>query len=339
MRRRRVTDRATGDGPRRVADRISRRSTGSPDGTRRPDGRAEPTHRTRPASSRPRAARSTDGGLEVVVDGWRFEVDVEDAERAALRDARDHGGAAKGHATGRPRSVPSSRDGSCPWRSSPGDAVVAGQQLLAVEAMKMENELRAPRDGIVDGWPSAAGQTVELGDLAGRDSGDATPSRPDRRGRPTPPATAGARPLRAKALRAAPERRDPFETSSGIRDPRPLHARRRGRPRRGPRPRPARRVPVHPGRPADDVPEPLLDDAPVRRLRDRRGDEPPLPLPPRAGPDRAVGRLRPADPDGLRLGRPRGGGGGRPGRRADLQPGRHGASCSTACRSARSARR
>ena len=42
-----------------------------------------------------------------------------------------------------------------------------------------------------------------------------------------------------------------------------------------------RRVPVHARRPADDVPRPPLDDAPVRRLRRRRGVERALPLPAR----------------------------------------------------------
>ena len=45
-----------------------------------------------------------------------------------------------------------------------GDAVEAGQRLLSVEAMKMENELRAPRAGTVERIAVAAGQTVELGD-------------------------------------------------------------------------------------------------------------------------------------------------------------------------------
>ena len=116
----------------------------------------------------------------------------------------------------------------------------------------------------------------------------------------------------------------PVRDLVGHRRPRPVHAGRHRRARRGSRPRPTRRVPVHPRRPADDVPEPLLDDAPVRGLRDGRGDQPALPLPPRAGPDRAVGGLRPADPDGLRLRRARRGGRGRPGRRPDLEPGRHG---------------
>ena len=69
---------------------------------------------------------------------------------------------------------------------------------------------------------------------------------------------------------------------------------------------------------------PVLDDAPVRGLRHGGRDQRALPLPPDPGPDRPVGRLRPADPDGLRLGRPGGRGRGRPGRRPDLEPRGHG---------------
>jgi pyruvate carboxylase len=46
-----------------------------------------------------------------------------------------------------------------------GDAVAAGQQLLVVEAMKMQNELRAPREGIVDRVGVAVGSSIEIGDL------------------------------------------------------------------------------------------------------------------------------------------------------------------------------
>ena len=45
-----------------------------------------------------------------------------------------------------------------------GEDVEAGQQLLVVEAMKMENELRAPRAGTVERVAVGPGQTVELGD-------------------------------------------------------------------------------------------------------------------------------------------------------------------------------
>lgn len=42
----------------------------------------------------------------------------------------------------------------------PGAPVVAGQPLVILEAMKMENEIRAPFDGVVDSVPVAMGQTV-----------------------------------------------------------------------------------------------------------------------------------------------------------------------------------
>jgi biotin carboxyl carrier protein len=48
---------------------------------------------------------------------------------------------------------------------SAGDRVVVGQPLLVVEAMKMQNELRSPRDGIVVQLAVGPGQTIELGDL------------------------------------------------------------------------------------------------------------------------------------------------------------------------------
>jgi biotin carboxyl carrier protein len=47
----------------------------------------------------------------------------------------------------------------------PGDAVTAGQQLLVVEAMKMQNELKAPRDGVVERVVVGTRQTIEVGDL------------------------------------------------------------------------------------------------------------------------------------------------------------------------------
>jgi len=47
----------------------------------------------------------------------------------------------------------------------PGDRVTARQPLLVVEAMKMENELRASRDGVVADLHAAEGQSVEAGAL------------------------------------------------------------------------------------------------------------------------------------------------------------------------------
>ena len=47
----------------------------------------------------------------------------------------------------------------------PGDAVSARQSVVVVEAMKMENELRAARDGTVAEVHAREGQSVEAGAL------------------------------------------------------------------------------------------------------------------------------------------------------------------------------
>ena len=65
--------------------------------------------------------------------------------------------------------------------------------------------------------------------------------------------------------------------------------------------RPARRLSLHARGLPLDVPRPAVDDAPVRRLRHRRGDQRALPLPARARPDRALDRVRHAVADGPRL--------------------------------------
>ena len=103
--------------------------------------------------------------VEVVVQGWHFECLVEDADRAALR----------GRAS-RPRAAADSSGGPLEIRAIipgriaavsvvAGDPVLAGQSILVVEAMKMQNELRAPRDGRVTRVAVASGQTIEIGDL------------------------------------------------------------------------------------------------------------------------------------------------------------------------------
>jgi pyruvate carboxylase subunit B len=50
-------------------------------------------------------------------------------------------------------------------RGAPGDQVQEGQALLILEAMKMENEIRAPRDGLVKSVAVEAGHPVDKGAL------------------------------------------------------------------------------------------------------------------------------------------------------------------------------
>jgi biotin carboxyl carrier protein len=103
--------------------------------------------------------------VEIVVDGWRFEFDVEDAGRAALREraSRDRSARPGGGEPLEIRAIIPGRIASVAVTA--GDEVEMGQTLLAVEAMKMQNELRAPRAGVIARVAAAAGTTVELGDL------------------------------------------------------------------------------------------------------------------------------------------------------------------------------
>lgn len=103
--------------------------------------------------------------VEVVVDGWRFVVDVEPAERAALR-ARATRLRELGTGSGAPLEIRAIIPGRVAAIAvAVGDTVTAGQPLLVVEAMKMQNELRAARAGTVRQVAASAGATVEVGDL------------------------------------------------------------------------------------------------------------------------------------------------------------------------------
>jgi biotin carboxyl carrier protein len=112
----------------------------------------------------PRRAAAGVRRLEVVVDGWRFEVDVESEARARLRERATNvrGGAAKGGPV-ELRAIIPGRVVSVDVAE--GDTIDAGGRLLVVEAMKMQNELRSPRRGTVGRVAVGPGQTVELGDL------------------------------------------------------------------------------------------------------------------------------------------------------------------------------
>jgi biotin carboxyl carrier protein len=100
--------------------------------------------------------------FEAIVRGWRFEVSAEPADRARLRERAAHVAAVgKAVVALRLRAQIPGRITRL-WVAN-GEQVEQGQRLLAIEAMKMENEIRAPRAGVVGGLAVGEGQLVELG--------------------------------------------------------------------------------------------------------------------------------------------------------------------------------
>ena len=99
----------------------------------------------------------------MTVDGWVLSVGVESASRAMLRERATQAAAATGP-TGR-AVVKAQIPGRVVrlWVAA-GETVEKGQRLLAIEAMKMENEVRSPRAGVVESISAVIGNAVELGD-------------------------------------------------------------------------------------------------------------------------------------------------------------------------------
>ncbi|HEV2006422.1 MAG TPA: biotin/lipoyl-containing protein [Candidatus Limnocylindrales bacterium] len=101
---------------------------------------------------------------EVLVEGWRVVVEIEPAARAELRERASRADPAGA------RGVASELHAMIPGRVlsiavAVGDTVEAGQAVMIIEAMKMQNELRVPRAGVVSRIVVAPGGTVEVGDL------------------------------------------------------------------------------------------------------------------------------------------------------------------------------
>jgi biotin carboxyl carrier protein len=118
----------------------------------------------------------------VVVDGRRHEVEVR--EREALVDGIAHTYQVDGLEEQGPEAAPAPRSGDQRPMPSGADAVTAimpgkiiqvlveegqevqaGQVVCVLEAMKMQNELRAPRAGKVVQVRVRPGQDVELGEV------------------------------------------------------------------------------------------------------------------------------------------------------------------------------
>ena len=107
-----------------------------------------------------------DGSYEVVVRETGEGLDVALAGRTYRMEMRDPADLARGGPMGTAGSqvIRSMMAGKViDVMVGVGDEVAAGAPLLVIEAMKMENEIRSPRDGVVRSIAVAAGQPVESG--------------------------------------------------------------------------------------------------------------------------------------------------------------------------------
>lgn len=103
----------------------------------------------------PKGARDFD----VLVRGRLFHLEAIDERSRLLAQA------SKMAASG-PQYVEAEMPGKvAAVKCTPGEQVSEGQGVVVVEAMKMENEIPSPIDGVVKEIPVESGQTVETGDL------------------------------------------------------------------------------------------------------------------------------------------------------------------------------
>ena len=100
----------------------------------------------------------SDGCLIVLIDGHRFEVEIRDPRRW-LRHTTKPGIEGRLHVTA---AMPGK---IVRLLVAEGDTVAAGQGLLVVEAMKMQNEMKAPKAGCVVSLTAREGATVAAGDV------------------------------------------------------------------------------------------------------------------------------------------------------------------------------
>jgi biotin carboxyl carrier protein len=104
-------------------------------------------------------ARRDDDGWDLHVDGWPVRADVVDERTRAIRAMTGRTGAVQG-----PKPVRAPMPGMIVRTEvNVGDQVRAGQGVVVMEAMKMENELKAETDGVVARVLITPGQAVEKG--------------------------------------------------------------------------------------------------------------------------------------------------------------------------------
>lgn len=123
---------------------------------------------------------SLGGEMEVTVNGQVYQVSLEEGQVAALAPVVTPQAAVRAAAPASPRPAPkptptTAASGNAMTAPMPGvildvlvkagDKVTAGQQLCALEAMKMKNAIRSPREGVIASVAVTEGQRVNYGDM------------------------------------------------------------------------------------------------------------------------------------------------------------------------------
>lgn len=104
--------------------------------------------------------------FSVNVNGTKYEVEVEEIDAKAAAASAPASEVPKSAPQGTGTEVRSPMPGNIlKVNVNPGDTVKEGQQLMILEAMKMENEILAPSDGRITSIAVAKGSTVESGSL------------------------------------------------------------------------------------------------------------------------------------------------------------------------------
>lgn len=100
----------------------------------------------------------TPAGLVVTIEGHRFKIEARDPRRWSRKIS--------GAGSNTVQAILSPMPGKVVRvLAAPGDEVAAGQGIVVVEAMKMQNELKSNRAGRVLSVPAKEGATVTAGEL------------------------------------------------------------------------------------------------------------------------------------------------------------------------------
>lgn len=101
----------------------------------------------------------SDAAVQAQTRDNHFEIKLIDPKRLrGSGDGADHGDGAAEIRTAMPGKV-------VKLLLSPGDEVKKGEGVIVVEAMKMQNELKAPKDGVVKEFKVSESATVAAGDV------------------------------------------------------------------------------------------------------------------------------------------------------------------------------